>query len=69
MNVEEIGSYAGLVWQALSTADVMSVKQVKKIAKLKDKETYAALGWLAREGKITLTTDPEDAKDLLVSLV
>lgn len=69
MNVEEIGSYAGLVWQALSTADVMSVKQVKKIAKLKDKETYAALGWLAREGKITLTTDPEDAKDLLISLV
>ncbi|MDE6333231.1 MAG: winged helix-turn-helix domain-containing protein, partial [Muribaculaceae bacterium] len=32
-------------------------------------EIYAALGWLAREGKITLTPDPEDAKELLVSLV
>lgn len=69
MNVEEIGTYAGLVWQALSTADALGVKQVKKVAKLKDKEIYAALGWLAREGKITLTPDPEDAKELLVSLV
>ena len=69
MNVEEIGTYAGLVWQALSTADALGVKQVKEVAKLKDKEIYAALGWLAREGKITLTPDPEDTKELLVSLV
>ncbi len=69
MNVDEIGTNAGLVWQALSTADAMGVKQIKKVAKLKDKEVFAALGWLAREGKITIDTDPEDAKDLIISLV
>ena len=69
MNVDEIGTNAGLVWQALSTADTMGVKQIKKVAKLKDKEVFAALGWLAREGKITIDTDPEDAKELIISLV
>ncbi|MBO5267884.1 MAG: winged helix-turn-helix domain-containing protein [Muribaculaceae bacterium] len=69
MNVDEIGTNAGLVWQALSTADAMGVKQIKKVAKLKDKEVFAALGWLAREGKITIDTDPEDAKELIISLV
>ncbi len=69
MNVDEIGTNAGLVWQALSTADAMGVKQIKKVAKLKDKEVFAALGWLAREGKINIDTDPEDAKELIISLV
>lgn len=69
MNVDEIGTNAGLVWQALSTADAMGVKQIKKVAKLKDKEVFAALGWLAREGKITIDTDPEDAKEFIISLV
>lgn len=69
MNVDEIGTNAGLVWQALSTADAMGVKQIKKVAKLKDKEVFAALGWLAREGKITIDTDPEDAKELIISLI
>ena len=31
---------------------VLDNKQIKKITKLKDKELYAALGWLARENKI-----------------
>ncbi len=69
MNVEAIGTNAGAVWQALSTADALGVKQIKKIAKLKDKELFAALGWLAREGKINIDSDPEDEKELIVSLV
>lgn len=69
MNLDEIGTNAGLVWQALSTADAMGVKQIKKVAKLKDKEVFAALGWLAREGKINIAVDPEDAKELIISLV
>ncbi len=44
MNVEVIGNNAGLVWQALSAADAMGVKQLKKATKLKDKEVFAALG-------------------------
>lgn len=69
MNVEAIGTNAGAVWQALTTADALGVKQIKKIAKLKDKEVFAALGWLAREGKINIDSDPEDEKELIVSLV
>ena len=69
MNVEVIGNNAGLVWQALSAADAMGVKQLKKATKLKDKEVFAALGWLAREGKVNIDTDPEDEKDFSVSLV
>ncbi|MDE5629745.1 MAG: winged helix-turn-helix domain-containing protein [Muribaculaceae bacterium] len=69
MNTEVIGTNAGSVWVALSTAETLGVKQIKKITKLKDKEVYAALGWLARENKIVLAADPEDEKELLVSLV
>ena len=68
MTIEVIGTNAGLVWQALATADAMGVKQLKKVTKLKDKEIFAALGWLAREGKVNIDTDPEDEKELLVSL-
>ena len=69
MNTEVIGTYAGTVWVALNDAEALGVKQLKKITKLKDKEVYAALGWLAREGKINITTDPEDEKELLLTLV
>ncbi len=69
MNVEVIGTNAGLVWQALSEAQTLGVKQLKKATKLKDKEVFAALGWLARENKIVIDTDPADEKEFLVSLV
>lgn len=69
MNVEVIGSWAGLVWNALNEAEVLGIKQLKKITKLKEKELYAALGWLGREYKITIQDNPEDEKELLVSLV
>lgn len=69
MNTETIGTNAGTVWVALSTAEALGLKQLKKITKLKDKEVYAAIGWLAREGKITIAPAPEDEKELIVSLV
>lgn len=69
MNTEEIGNYAGQVWQALNVADALGVKQLKKITKLKDKEVFAALGWLARENKLVIAPDPDDAKEYVISLV
>ena len=69
MNVEVIGTWAGLVWNALNEADVLGTKQLKKITKLKEKELYAALGWLGRENKITIQENPEDEKELLINLV
>ncbi len=65
MNVEVIGSWAGLLWNALDAAESMNLKQVKKITKLKEKELYAAIGWLAREGKLTVA---EGEGDLVLSL-
>ena len=68
MNIETIGTDAGTVWTALNTAEALGVKQLKKITKLKDKEIFAALGWLAREGNINIDVDPDDEKDYIVSL-
>ena len=65
MNTETIGLNAGLIWNALNEADALGIKQLKKITKLKDKETYAAIGWLAREGKINLE---EVEGELVISL-
>ena len=69
MNTETIGAWAGLVWNALNESDVLGLKQLKKISKLKDKEVFAALGWLAREGKVAIQPNPDDEKDMLFTLV
>ncbi len=68
MNAETIGTWAGLIWNALNDADVLGSKQIKKVTKLKDKELYAAIGWLAREGKLNIE-ESEDGKELTLSLV
>ncbi|MDR0798338.1 MAG: winged helix-turn-helix domain-containing protein [Dysgonamonadaceae bacterium] len=49
---EKIGTDAGQIWNVLSEKGEQSVKELKKIAKLTDKEIYAAIGWLAREEKL-----------------
>lgn len=68
MNTETIGSWAGLVWNALNEADVLDHKQLKKMTKLKDKELFAALGWLACERKLAFEESGDD-KEVLVRLV
>ncbi len=68
MNTETIGDWAGLVWSALNTADVLDNKQIRKITKLKEKEVCAALGWLAREGKVAFEESGDD-KEILVRLI
>lgn len=65
--IELIGTNAGLVWYALNEGGKMSVKAVKKATKIKtEKDVYAALGWLAKEGKLAF----EDVEgELYVALV
>ena len=65
MNVEVIGSWAGLVWSALNESGKLTVKALKKATKLKEKDLYAALGWLAREGKITIAETETDLEVVL----
>lgn len=63
--IEQIGTNAGKVWSILDEKGRQNVKEIKKAAKLTDKDLYAALGWLAREGKVALETED---KDVFVSL-
>lgn len=69
MTTDTIGNWAGLVWNALNEGDVLDIKQIKKITKLKEKDIMAALGWLARENKITFEESEDEKVDFLVALV
>lgn len=68
MTVEEIGTFSGLVWKALAEENCNSLKTIKKATKLKEKEIYAAIGWLAREGKICISAT-EDPKEINIVLL
>jgi hypothetical protein len=63
---EKIGTNAGAVWSILEEQGPKSVKELKKLTKLVDKDIYAAIGWLAREEKLTFT---ELENDWQVSLI
>ncbi len=67
MNVETIGLWAGAAWNALNDANsTLSVKGLKKATKLKEKELYAAIGWLAREGKVNVEATETDVEVTLL---
>ncbi len=68
MNIESIGTWAGEVYKALENSDtrMLGLKGLKKVTKLKKDELMAALGWLGREGKISLAMNDED---LVITLV
>ena len=57
--VTKIGENAGLVWGALLNG-AQGLKALKKATKLKNEELFLALGWLAREGKLTFTVEEAD---------
>ena len=62
--IEKIGQNAGLVWGALQNG-AQGIKALKKATKLKNEDLFLALGWLAREGKLTFT---EAEADTIVAL-
>ncbi|MDR1121102.1 MAG: winged helix-turn-helix domain-containing protein [Dysgonamonadaceae bacterium] len=62
---EKIGTNAGLVWNVLSSGQ-SNLKDIKKETKLLEKDLYAALGWLAREGKVDFN---EVEKEIFVYLL
>ena len=62
--ISKIGENAGLVWGALQNG-AQGVKALKKATKLKNDEFFLALGWLAREGKLTFE---EKEAELFVAL-
>jgi len=60
MFVENVGEFAGQIWRALEGKNALSQKEIKKVAKLKDKEFYLGLGWLLREDKINVTEGEDE---------
>lgn len=55
MNYEKIGSAAGIVWNRLKEVDSegVTITELKKLRGVTTDEVVAAIGWLAREGKLS----------------
>jgi hypothetical protein len=54
---EEIGSTAGIIWHALSDRGELSLAKLKKEVSGKTPMFDWAIGWLAREDKIVITSE------------
>ncbi len=55
MDVLDIfGGNAGLVWQQLKKKSPLSVKQLSTKTSLDSSAVLVSIGWLAREGKISV---------------
>jgi hypothetical protein len=64
--VYEIGESAGKAWQYLNEHPGSALEEVNKALKLKENLLHMAIGWLAREGKLSFD---ERGKTLKLSLV
>ena len=64
MITTKIGENAGLIWNTLQ-GGALTLKALRKATKLKNDDLNLALGWLAREGKVTF----EEAEELTISLL
>ena len=49
---EKAGETAGKIWSVLNEKGELTLKQIKKLAKINEKEFYLCLGWLLREDKL-----------------
>ena len=55
MNVQSIGENAGIIWRLLqSESRKWDYQEIKKETGLSDRDINTAIGWLAREGKLTI---------------
>ena len=50
----EIGTHAGRIWKILDIWDEADFTTLKRLSDLDAKEVHCALGWLAREHKISV---------------
>ena len=63
--VDRIGEIAGQVWHFLSTTDSISFTQLAKEIDAPRDLVMQAIGWLAREGKVSIV---ENGRSRTVSL-
>lgn len=63
---EKAGVVAGQIWNTLNeNAEGLTQKQIKKAAKIVDKDFFLGMGWLLREDKVEVS---EVAEELFVKL-
>ena len=63
MEINNIGNNAGILWNALNSNGKMTETKLKKESGLASAEFYTALGWLAREGKVSTVVESRCGKD------
>lgn len=55
MNIQSIGESAGIIWNLLqSESRKWEYQEIKQATGLSDRIINAAIGWLAREGKLSI---------------
>jgi len=59
---EEIGTMAGAIWRALESNGELTLAKLKKELKAGSPLFDWAIGWLAREDKITLTAEKRSTR-------
>lgn len=57
MNKNLIGEYAGIVWRMLESKGSLSFEELQNETDLDLPEIFAAIGWLAREDKISFNKE------------
>jgi hypothetical protein len=57
---EKIGTAAGVVWEYLRSNGTVTASQIQRGTSLNAAQTNQALGWLAREGKLTVARSQEN---------
>ena len=50
---DKIGDDAGKVWEVLGRNNEIDINSIARVTNITKYDCYSALGWLAREGKIT----------------
>lgn len=63
---EIIGTNAGIIWAYLDENEKAPLNKIRKDCKLTIKDAYAALGWLAREGKVAFNDLKDDYEVVLL---
>ncbi len=58
----EIGKAAGISWQYLDQHGETTLSKLKQGTKLSEQIVLMALGWLAREGKLSFVQDRRSLK-------
>lgn len=69
MDKNVIGLNAGLLWNLLANNRLWEMHELQKASGLDTPEFFAALGWLAREGKVDFGHNGENDDDTVTLMV